>query len=98
MKLNGNYSGAISKLLKTEIETVSFKKYPIAILQFNYDRDFAHVNFVCKETSFSSSNTLKGKVTELEEKTSLFKMLQTSCILFLLEEKFYGQRSLRIQY
>ena len=65
IKLNGNYSGAISKLLKTEIETVSFKKYPIAILQFNYDRDFAHVNFVCKETSFSSSNTVKGKVTQI---------------------------------
>ena len=65
MKLNGNYSEAISKLLKTEIETVSFKKYPIAILQFNYDRDFAHVNFVCKETRFSSSNTLKGKVIQI---------------------------------
>ena len=65
MKLNGNYSEAISKLLKTEIETVSFKKYPIAILQFNYDRDFAHVNFVCKETRFSSSNTFKGKVTQI---------------------------------
>ena len=65
MKLNGNYSEAISKLLKTEIETVSFKEYPIAILQFNYDRDFAHVNFVCKETRFSSSNTLKEKVTQI---------------------------------
>jgi hypothetical protein len=65
MMLNGNYSGAISNLLKIETETVSFKKYPIAILQFNYDRDFAHVNFVCKETSFSSSNNLKGKVTQI---------------------------------
>jgi hypothetical protein len=65
MNLNGNYSGAISKLLKTEIETVSFKKYPIAILQFNYDRDFAHVNFVCKEANTSSSNTVKGKVTQI---------------------------------
>jgi hypothetical protein len=65
MKLNGDYSGAISTLLKTEIATVSFKKYPIAILQFNYDRDFAHVNFVCKEASTSNSKKVAGKVTQI---------------------------------
>lgn len=67
MKLNGNYSGAISNLLKTDIGIVSFKKYPLAILQFNYDRDFAHVNLVCKETNSSSSNnTVTGKVTQVK--------------------------------
>ena len=65
MKLNGDYSEAISTLLKTEIATVSFKKYPIAILQFNYDRDFAHVNFVCKEASTSNSKKIAGKVTQI---------------------------------
>ena len=65
MKLNGDYSGAISTLLKTEIAPVSFKKYPIAILQFNYDRDFAHVNFVCKEASTSNSKKVAGKVTQI---------------------------------
>lgn len=65
MKLNGDYSGAISTLLKTEIAPVSFKKYPIAILQFNYDRDFAHVNFVCKEASKSNSKKVAGKVTQI---------------------------------
>ena len=65
MKLNGDYSEAISTLLKTEIATASFKKYPIAILQFNYDRDFAHVNFVCKEASTSNSKKIAGKVTQI---------------------------------
>ncbi len=65
MKLNGDYSEAISTLLKTEIATASFKKYPIAILQFNYDRDFAHVNFVCKEESTSNSKKIAGKVTQI---------------------------------
>ena len=65
MKLNGDYSEAISTLLKTEIAIVSFKKYPIAILQFNYDRDFAHVNFVCKEASTSNSKKVAGKVTQI---------------------------------
>ena len=65
MKLNGDYSEAISTLLKTEIAPVSFKKYPIAILQFNYDRDFAHVNFVCKEASTSNSKKIEGKVTQI---------------------------------
>ena len=55
----------ISTLLKTEIAPVSFKKYPIAILQFNYDRDFAHVNFVCKEASTSNSKKIAGKVTQI---------------------------------
>lgn len=65
IKLNGNYSGVISNFLKTEIEAISFKKYPLAILQFNYDRDFAHLNLVCKETNTSSSNTVAGKVTQI---------------------------------
>jgi len=34
-------------------------------LQFNYDRDFAHVNFVCKEKSTSNSKKIAGKVTQI---------------------------------
>ncbi len=49
LKLNGNYTKTISSLLHTPIESISFKKYPLAILQFSFDRDFAHVNLVCKE-------------------------------------------------
>ncbi len=66
MKLNGNYSGVISNLLKTEPENISFKKYPLAILQFNYDRDFAHVNLVCKEANSSNNNIVTGKVIQIK--------------------------------
>ncbi len=59
IKLNGNYTKTISSLLQTELEPISFKKYPLAILQFSFDRDFAHVNLVCKEAS-----TNKKQVTQ----------------------------------
>ena len=59
LKLNGNYTKAISSLLHTQIEATTIKKYPLAILQFSYDRDFAHVNLVCKEAS-----TTKKQVTQ----------------------------------
>ena len=64
MKLNGNYSGTISNFLKSEIDNTTFKKYPLAIMQFNYDRDFAHVNMVCKE--LGATQQVSGKVTQLK--------------------------------
>jgi len=63
MKLNGNYSSSISSLLHTNIVNISFKKYPLAILQFSYDRDFAHVNLVCKEASATKRSL--GGVSQL---------------------------------
>jgi len=35
----------------SEIDEISINKYPFAVLQYNYDHDFAHVNFISKETS-----------------------------------------------
>ncbi len=64
IKLNGNYSGVISTLLKTDIGDINFKNHPLAILQFSYDRDFAHVNFVCKEASVKKQVT--GKVSQVK--------------------------------
>ncbi len=66
MKLNGKYSGTLSNLLKNEIEDVSFKKYPLAIMQFNYDRDFAHINLVCKEANTTTSSGVTGKVSQVK--------------------------------
>jgi len=59
MKLNGNYTKAISSLLDTPLEATTIKKYPLAILQFSFDRNFAHVNLVCKEAA-----TTKKQVTQ----------------------------------
>ena len=66
MKLNGNYSNSISNLLQTDIGKVPFKKYPLAVLQFSYDRNFAHVNLVCKEVSSSKNSAAIGKVSQIK--------------------------------
>jgi len=47
--LQGNVSGWIAPFLTSEKSRV--KKFPLAVLQLSYDRDFAHVNLVCKEAS-----------------------------------------------
>ena len=41
-------------------------KYPLAAMQFTYDRDFAHVNFVSLETG--STKQITGRVTQLASK------------------------------
>ena len=64
MKLNGNYTNTISSLLGTPIESISFKKYPLAILQFSYDRDFAHINLVCKE-AVTTKKQITKKVSQV---------------------------------
>ncbi len=43
--------------------SISKKEYPLSVLQFSYDRDFAHVNYVCKEAR--ASKQTKGGVTEI---------------------------------
>ncbi len=66
MQLQGNYSNTISNLLQTNISDISFKKYPLAVLQFSYDRNFAHVNLVCKEVSASANQESKtGKASQI---------------------------------
>ncbi len=65
IRMNGNYSEPISNLLKTEISDISLKKYPLAVLQFSYDRNFAHVNFVCKEAVSSIQKINTGKVSQI---------------------------------
>jgi len=65
IRMNGNYSEIISDLLQTEISDISFKKYPLAVLQFSYDRNFAHVNLVCKENVSSSKKNKTGKVSQI---------------------------------
>ncbi|MCZ6593898.1 MAG: hypothetical protein O6943_03170 [Bacteroidetes bacterium] len=47
--LQGNVSGWIAPFLTSEKSRV--KKFPLAVLQLSYDRDFAHANLVCKEAS-----------------------------------------------
>jgi len=51
-KMNGTINETISGFFNTEsakqINEIDLKKYPIAAIQFSYDRNFAHVNLICK--------------------------------------------------
>ena len=47
--LQGNVSSWIAAFLSSEKSRV--KKFPLAVFQLSYDRDFAHANLVCKEAS-----------------------------------------------
>ena len=67
IKLNGNYTNTISRLLNDSLKNISFKKYPIGVLQFNYDRNFAHINLVCKESNTANiTKNIPGKVTQVK--------------------------------
>ena len=64
LKLNGNFAKDISGFFNTKsFENISFKEFPLAALQFSYDRNFAHLNLVCKETG-EAAKTVSGGVSE----------------------------------
>ncbi|GHC48780.1 hypothetical protein GCM10008083_10220 [Ulvibacter litoralis] len=56
-----NLSGFFTTSESSE-HNISLKKYPLAVLQYSYDRDFAHVNFVSEEASEKKQTT--GTVSE----------------------------------
>lgn len=66
-KMQGNIPTSFSGFMATEDDAdqpmISLEKYPLAALQFSYDRDFAHVNFICKEAS--SAKQISGTVSEV---------------------------------
>lgn len=49
-KIDKNTSGFFNLGIVSEIAKVSLKNYPLSILQLSYDRDFAHVALVLKES------------------------------------------------
>ncbi len=61
-KMGDRITDAIAPYFSSEIATISLSNYPLALLQFTYDRDFAHVNLVCKEASETKQTT--GTVSE----------------------------------
>ena len=66
-KTQYNTVQAIASFFKSsiadEMANISLKKFPLAILQFSYDRDFAHVNMVCKE--ITKENLSSGTVSQV---------------------------------
>lgn len=65
-KMQGKIPTSLSGFVTTEggnEAMLSLKKYPLAALQYSYDRDFAHVNFICKEAS--SAKQISRAVSEV---------------------------------
>lgn len=66
-KMKGEFSEAVSGFFnvksKAEIKNISFEEFPLAALQFSFDRNFAHVTLSCKETG-GTSKSVSGTVSE----------------------------------
>ncbi len=66
-KMQGNIPTSLLGFMDTKdasnLPMISLKKYPLAALQFSYDRDFAHVNYICKEAS--SAKQISSTVSEV---------------------------------
>ncbi|WP_347373204.1 hypothetical protein [Aequorivita sp. Q41] len=66
LKMQGEYATAIARFFnstaKKSLEAISFNEFPLAALQFSYDRNFAHVTFSC--------NTLSGKTQTVSRNVS----------------------------
>lgn len=65
-KMKGEIANGIASFFslkaKKEIASVSLPDYPLGILQFTYDRDFAHVNLYAREASYEKQ--ISGTVSE----------------------------------
>ncbi len=70
MHFNGLVKSGIANVFFPELSSINSEraidKYPLAVMQFTYDRDFAHVNFVSLETG--STKQITGRVTQLASK------------------------------
>ncbi|MEZ4858303.1 MAG: hypothetical protein R2781_05790 [Flavobacteriaceae bacterium] len=63
--LDGKIDGLFAELLGAK--TASLKNFPLATLQLIYDRDFAHLNLVCKEINHQKQNSgLVNQVFSIE--------------------------------
>jgi len=66
-KMQGEFSEDISGFFNSKssagIKDISFDKFPLAALQFSFDRNFAHVTLSCKEAG-ATAKSVSGKVSE----------------------------------
>ncbi|WP_139855934.1 hypothetical protein [Aequorivita sinensis] len=64
LKLQGDLSESLSLFFENDntFKKISFEKFPLAAIQFSYDRNFAHVTLSCKEVG--------GNVKKSSEKVS----------------------------
>ena len=66
-KMQGAFSEAISGFFNSDsgadIKNISFGEFPLAALQFSFDRNFAHLTLSCKEAG-TTAKSVSGKVSE----------------------------------
>lgn len=66
-KMKGEFSEAIAGFFNSKstagIKNISFDKFPLAALQFSFDRNFAHVTLSCKESG-AAAKSVSGSVSE----------------------------------
>ncbi len=74
-KMKGEFFEAISGFFNTkskkDIENISFKSFPLAALQFSFDRNFAHVTLSCKENSNGGQTVSGTTIGDVSEKFNL---------------------------
>lgn len=65
LKLQGDLSESLSLFFENDntFKKISFEKFPLAALQFSYDRNFAHVTLSCKEVGVNVKKSSE-KVSE----------------------------------
>lgn len=67
LKMQGTFGTAISRFFNSKsqagIRNNSFEKFPLAALQFSFDRNFAHVTFSCKEVG-GEAKSISGNISE----------------------------------
>lgn len=67
LKMQGEFSEAIAGFFNskssTAIKNISFDEFPLAALQFSFDRNFAHVTLSCKEAG-ATKKSIAGNVSE----------------------------------
>ena len=66
-KMQGAFSEAISGFFNSDsgadIKNISFGEFPLAALQFSFDRNFAHLILSCKEAG-ATAKSVSGKISE----------------------------------
>ncbi len=67
LKMQGEFSETISGFFneksQAEMKDISFEKFPLAALQFSFDRNFAHVTLSCKEIG-GTRKSISGSISE----------------------------------
>ncbi|MCZ4317378.1 hypothetical protein O4H26_00065 [Aequorivita viscosa] len=66
-KMQGEFSEPIASFFNSKsrvgIKNISFDKFPLAALQFSFDRNFAHLTLSCREAG-ASTKSVSGGVSE----------------------------------